>query len=74
MKSFLANLNKSGDFQKYILKTTLQLKCLKKNHNESSISIEEPNSKSSYSFSAKLPTLTLPKYGDNPMTISIILE
>ena len=63
------DMNESGDFQRYILKTAIRIeKYLKQNLNESSICIEKPASKSNFSVSAKLPKLTLPKYSGNPMT------
>nr|XP_047144811.1 uncharacterized protein LOC100214846 [Hydra vulgaris] len=63
------DMNESGDFQKYILKTTIRIeKYFKQNPNESSFHIEKPASKPKYSISAKLPKLTLPKYSGDPMT------
>nr|XP_047141395.1 uncharacterized protein LOC124816304 [Hydra vulgaris] len=63
------DMNESGDFQRYILKTTIRIeKYLKQNLNESSFHIEKPASKPKYSISAKLPKLTLPKYSGDPMT------
>nr|XP_047123002.1 uncharacterized protein LOC105849194 [Hydra vulgaris] len=63
------DMNESGDFQRYILKTTIRIeKYLKQNLNESSFHIEKPASKPKYSISAKLPKLTLPKYSNDPMT------